>query len=81
MGQYRTQRKYKMYWDKWKWKKIIFQNIWDAAKAASSKREVYSNTSIRQETRKTQTINLIYHLKELEKGQQQQSPEWEKRRK
>ena len=37
---------------------------------SSSKREVYSYTSLRQETRKTQINNLTLHLKELEKEEQ-----------
>ena len=34
---------------------------------SSSKREDYSNTSLAQETRKSQTNNLNLQLKELEK--------------
>ena len=34
---------------------------------SSSKREVYSETGLPQETRKTQIINLNLQLKELEK--------------
>ena len=37
---------------------------------SSSKREVYSNTSLPQETRKSQINNLTLHLKELEKEEQ-----------
>ena len=37
---------------------------------SSSKREVYSNTILPQETRKTQINNLTLHLKELEKEEQ-----------
>ena len=37
---------------------------------SSSKREVYSNTSLPQETRKISNNNLTLHLKELEKGEQ-----------
>ena len=37
---------------------------------SSSKREVYSNTSLPQETRKFQLNNLTIHLKELEKEEQ-----------
>ena len=33
----------------------------------SSKKEVYSNTILPQETRKSQVNNLTLHLKELEK--------------
>ena len=36
---------------------------------SSSKREVYSYTSLPQETRKTQVNNLTLHIKELEKEQ------------
>ena len=36
----------------------------------SSNREVYSNTSLPQETRKSQINNLTLHLKELEKEEQ-----------
>ena len=35
-----------------------------------SKREVYSDTSLPQETRKTSNSNLILQLKELEKEEQ-----------
>ena len=34
---------------------------------SSSKREVYSNTILPQETRKSQVNNLTLHVKELEK--------------
>ena len=37
---------------------------------SSSKREVYSNTVLPQETRKSQINNLTLHLKELEKEEQ-----------
>ena len=37
---------------------------------SSSKREVYSYTSLLQETRKSQINNLALHLKELEKEEQ-----------
>ena len=37
---------------------------------SSSKREVYSYTSLPQETRKTQINNLTLHLKELEEEEQ-----------
>ena len=37
---------------------------------SSSKREVYSNTSLSQETRKSQVNNLTLHLNELEKEEQ-----------
>ena len=36
---------------------------------SSAKREVYSNTSLPQETGNSQINNLILHLKELEKEQ------------
>ena len=39
---------------------------------SSSKREVYSNTILLQQTRKNQMENLTLHLKQLEKEQQQQ---------
>ena len=45
---------------------------------SSSKREVYSNTGLPQETRKISS-NLSYHLKELEK--EEQSPKSAERRK
>ena len=38
---------------------------------SSSKREVYSNTILPQETRKTSN-NLTFHLKQLEKEEEQQ---------
>ena len=42
---------------------------------SSSKREVYSNTILPQETRKTNRIdNLTLHLKQLEKEEQQKKP-------
>ena len=37
---------------------------------SSSKREVYSNTILPQETRKTLNDNLSLHLKQLEKEEQ-----------
>ena len=37
---------------------------------SSSKREVYSNTILPQETRKSQINNLTLHLKQLEKEEQ-----------
>ena len=37
---------------------------------SSSKREVYSNTRLPKETKKTQINNLTFHLKELEKEEQ-----------
>ena len=36
---------------------------------SSSKREVYSNTILRQKTRKSQINNLTLHLKQLEREQ------------
>ena len=47
---------------------------------SSPKREVYSNTILPQETRKTSIDNLTLHLKQLEKEeeeeqQQQQKPQ------
>ena len=39
---------------------------------SSSKREVYSNTILTQETRKISNINLIFHLKQLEKEEQKE---------
>ena len=38
---------------------------------SSSKREVYSNTILPQEARKTSNRQLTLHLKQLEKEQQQ----------
>ena len=46
-------------------------NLWGAAKAVS-KRQVYSNTYLPQETRKTWIYNLNSHLKQVEKEEQQQ---------
>ena len=40
---------------------------------SSSKREVYSNTILPQETRKSQINNLTLHLKQLEKEEQKDS--------
>ena len=40
----------------------------------TSKREIYSNTILPQETRKHQIDDLTLHLKQLEKEQQQQKP-------
>ena len=37
---------------------------------SSAKREVYSNTSLPQETEKSQINNLTLHLKQLEKEEQ-----------
>ena len=45
----------------------MIQNLWDAVKAVLS--EVYSNTSLPQETRKISN-NLSLHLKELENEEQ-----------
>ena len=39
---------------------------------SNSKREVYSNTILPQETRKTQINNLNLHLKQLEKEEEEQ---------
>ena len=49
------------------------QNRWDAAKACSQKREVYSNTILPQGTRKISN-NLTLHLKQLEKEEQKKNP-------
>ena len=40
---------------------------------SSPKREVYSNTMLPQETRKTLNKNLILHLKQLEKKQKKKT--------
>ena len=40
---------------------------------SSSKREVYSNKNLPQETRKSHINNLTFHLKELEKEEQTKS--------
>ena len=40
---------------------------------SSSKREVYSNTILPQETKKHQIDNLTLYLKQLEKGEQKNS--------
>ena len=45
------------------------QNQWDAPKS-SSKKEVYSNTILPQEIRKTLKDNLTLHLKQLEKEEE-----------
>ena len=47
------------------------QNPWDAVKAVL--REVYSNTSLCQETRETTNKHLTFHLKQLEK-EREKSP-------
>ena len=47
---------------------MTIQNLWDAAKTVI-KRELYSNTILPQETRKT-LDNLTLHLKQLEKEEQ-----------
>ena len=44
------------------------KNLWDVAKA-SSKREVYSGTSLLWKTNKTLIYNLALHLNQLEKEQ------------
>ena len=44
------------------------QSLRNSAKAI--KREVYSNTSLPQETRKNQINNLTLHLRQLEKKEQ-----------
>ena len=44
------------------------QNLWDSAKAVM--REVYSNTILPQETRKTSNRQHNLHLKQLEKEEQ-----------
>ena len=46
------------------------QNLWDAAKAVL--REVYSNTILPQETRKTSNRQPNFMPKQLEKGEEQQ---------
>ena len=46
---------------------MIIKNLWDTAKAVL--REVYSNTILPQETRKTSN-SLTLHLKQLEKEEQ-----------
>ena len=45
------------------------QNQWDAPKS-SSKKEVYSNTILPQEIRKTLKDHLTLHLKQLEKEEE-----------
>ena len=57
--------------DKWQWNhddpKPMGHN------KSHSKREVYSNTSLPQETKKISNNNRTLHLKELEKEEQTQS--------
>jgi len=50
----------------------ITQSLWDTEKS-SSKKEVYSNTILSQETRKTSIDNLTLHLKQLEKEEQKKT--------
>ena len=64
MGQQGSQ---KIPQDKWKWKWL--PNSTGCSKI-SSQREVYSNTGLPQETRKSQINNLMLHLKQLEKEEQ-----------
>ena len=45
---------------------------------SSSKREVYSDTGLPQERKKTQMNNLTYHLKELEKEEVNKAPNQQK---
>ena len=47
---------------------------------SSSKREVYSNTSLPQETRKSQINNLTLHLKQLQKEEQRKTPKVSRRK-
>ena len=55
------------------------QNQWDAPKS-SSKKEVYSNTILPQEIRKTLKDNLTLHLKQLEKEEEKKKKlvKWKK---
>ena len=56
----------------------MIQNLWDTAKA-KSKREVYSDTSLPQETRKISN-KLTWYLKQLE-IEEQTKPKISKRKK
>ena len=53
---------------KWQWKDNDPKPM--GYSKSSSQREVYSNTSLPQETRKSSKKNLTLHLKELEKEEQ-----------
>jgi len=48
----------------------IVQNLWDAAKAVSSKREFYSNIGLPQETRRISNKQSNLTPKELKKKKQ-----------
>ena len=54
--------------NKWKWKHDDSKPM--GCSKNSSKREVYSNTILTQETRKSQINNLTLHLTQLEKEEQ-----------
>ena len=51
--------------NKWQWKRDNSKPM--GCSKSSSKREVYSNTILPQETRKHKIDNLTLHLKQLEK--------------
>ena len=71
-SQWRNQRgNQKIHQDKWKWKENFPKFM--RCRKSSSKRDVYSDTGLPQETRKLSNKNLNYQLKELEK--EEQSPE------
>ena len=68
MDHWRNQRgNQKIPRDKWKWKHNDPKTM--GCSKISSKREVYSNTIVSQETRKISN-NLTLHLKQLEKEEQ-----------
>ena len=75
-GHWRTQkRNLKISEHKWKWKNNNPKSM--GCNKSSSKRVVYSNTRLPQETRKISS-NLTSHLKELEKEKNQKLVEGKK---
>ena len=65
-GQWKSQRgNQKIIWDKWKWKYNFPKSM--GCSKSSSKREVYSDINLPQETRKNSKHSLNYYLEELEK--------------
>ena len=58
--------------NKWQWKHGNSKSM--GCSKNSSKREVYSNTTLPQETRKTSNRQPTLHLKQLEKEEQKNPP-------
>ena len=64
----RSRKKIKSYLKTNESDNILTQNLWETAKAVL--RRKLSNTSLTQESKKTQINNLTLHLNKLEKYQQ-----------